>query len=467
MPGIEARSDVPRPLPPCDHDPVPYEGPSPDEILSLRRDFISPGVFAYYHRPLCIVEGHMQYVWDDAGRRYLDAVGGIASISVGHCHPKVTAAAREQLGRLVQTTTIYLHPTTVTLARELAARMPDGSGLQAATFANSGSEANDLATMMARLHTGRSHVLALRNGYHGGTQTTMAFTALGTWRFPLSTPQDVSFCPPGYCYRCPFGLSYPGCDLKCARSVEDTIRHETCGEIACFIAEAIQGVGGVVVPPSDYFRVVYDIVRRHGGLCIADEVQAGLGRTGRHFWAFENWGVVPDLVTVAKGIANGAPLSACITRQEIALNMVRRLHFNTFAGNPVAAAQGMAVLQVIEQEGLRQNAEHVGAHLMDCLLALQDRFPLIGDVRGMGLLIGIELVKDRTTKEPAGQEAAAVCERARERGLLVGKSGLPGNVLRLTPPLCVTRDDADFIADCLGDCLAGLGADAPRPADRQ
>lgn len=458
MANPDRRSDSRPSLPPCDHAPAPYTGPGPEEILSLRRDFLSPGVFTYYRQPLCIVEGHMQYVWDDAGRRYLDTVGGIASISVGHCHPKVTAAACEQLGRLVHTTTIYLHPTIVTLARELAAHMPDDSGLQAATFANSGSEANDLATMMARLHTGRSHVLALRNGYHGGTQTTMAFTALGTWRFPLPAPQEVAFCPPGYCYRCPFGLSYPGCDLKCARSVEDTIRYETSGEVACFIAEAVQGVGGVVVPPPDYFKIVYDIVRRHGGLCIADEVQAGLGRTGRHFWAFENWDVVPDMVTVAKGIANGSPLSACITRQEIALNMTQRLHFNTFAGNPVSAAQGLAVLRAIEEERLRQNADRVGAHLKDRLLALQNRFKLIGDVRGMGLLIGVELVKDRVTKEPAGLDAVEACERARQRGLLIGKSGLSGNVLRLTPPLCITTDDADFIVDCLADCLTGLPA---------
>lgn len=440
-------------LPPCGHVPRPYAGSGAEEILSLRREYLGPGVFSYYRKPLCIVEGHMQYVWDDTGRRYLDAVGGIASISVGHCHPKVTAAACEQLGRLGHTTTIYLHPTIVDLARVLAAHMPDGSGLQAATFANSGSEANDLATMLARLYTGRSHVLALRNGYHGGTQTTMAFTALGTWRFPLPTSQDVTFCPPGYCYRCSFGLSHPACDLKCARSIEDTIGYETCGEIACFIAEAVQGIGGVVVPPPDYFRIVYDIVRRHGGLCIADEVQAGLGRTGQHFWAFEHWGVVPDMVTVAKGIANGAPLSACITRQEIAMSMTRRLHFNTFAGNPVSAAQGLAVLRTIVEEQLRGNADRVGAHLKDRLLALQERSKLIGEVRGMGLLIGVELVKDRATKEPAGQEAAVVCERARDRGLLVGKSGLAGNVLRLTPPLCITRDDADFAADCLAECL--------------
>ncbi|HOW71702.1 MAG TPA: aspartate aminotransferase family protein [Phycisphaerae bacterium] len=444
-------------LPPCDHAPARYTGPGPEEILALRRDYLGPGAFTYYRRPLCILEGRLQYVWDHAGRRYLDAVGGIASISVGHCHPKVTAAACEQLNRLVHTTTLYLHPTVVALARVLAAHMPHGSGLQAATFANSGSEANDLATMMARLHTGRSQVLALQNGYHGGTQTTMAFTALGTWRFPLPTPQDVAFCPPGYCYRCPFGLSHPGCDLKCARSVENTIRYETCGEVACFIAEAVQGVGGVVVPPPGYFQIVYDIVRRHGGLCIADEVQAGLGRTGRHFWAFENWGVVPDMVTVAKGIANGAPLSACVTRQEVAASMTRRLHFNTFAGNPVSAAQALAVLRTIEEERLRDNAERVGAYLKTGLLALQERCELIGEVRGMGLLIGIELVKNRVTKEPAGEVAAEVCERARDRGLLVGKSGLSGNVLRLTPPLCLTRDDAEFVVDCLAECLPGLG----------
>lgn len=453
--GAVSRSSLS--LPPCDFRPPAYSGPGPEEILALRERYLSPGLFTYYREPLCVVAGHLQYVWDHTGRRYLDALAGIATITVGHCHPEVTRRAAEQLGHLVHTTTIYLHPTIALLARELARHMPADSGLGVTYFANSGSEANDLATMMARLHTGKGHVLALRNGYHGGTQATMALTAIGTWKYPISSPLQVAHSAPGYCYRCPFGLSYPSCDVKCARAIEEIIRYETSGEVACFIAEAIQGVGGVVIPPPEYFKIVYEIVRRYGGLCIADEVQVGLGRTGKHFWGFENWGVVPDMVTTAKGIGNGAPLAACITRAEIAGQMTRRLHFNTFGGNPVSVTQGLAVLEILERERLQANADAMGHHLMDRLRALMDKHASIGDLRGLGLIIGIELVDDRTTREPAGGKAAEVLELAKDRGLLLGKSGLHGNVLRITPPLCVTRADCDFIVDCLDECLTAVG----------
>ncbi len=446
-----------RTLPPCSHAPVPYTGPTRDEIVALRRAHVNPGLFTYYREPLCIVEGHMQYLYDDAGRRYLDAVAGIAVISVGHCHPEVTRRTVEQLNRLVHTTTIYLHPGIALLARKLAEHMPAGSDLKVTYFANSGSEANDLATLMALLATHRSHIVALQNAYHGGTQATMAMTAIATWKYPVPGAVAVSHATPGYCYRCPFNLTYPACDLKCARGLEEVIRNEAGGEIACFIAEPIQGVGGVIVPPPEYFQVAYEIVRRYGGLCISDEVQAGSGRTGDHYWGFERFGVVPDMVTTAKGIANGAPLSAVVTRPAIAEKMTQRLHFNTFGGNPVSIAQGLAVLDVIEREKLRENAREQGGYLTDRLRELQDRHALIGQVRGAGLLIGVELVRDRTTREPAKAEAVEILELARERGLLLGKSGLDGNVIRITPPMCVTRDDCAFIIDCLDECLTLVG----------
>jgi alanine-glyoxylate transaminase/(R)-3-amino-2-methylpropionate-pyruvate transaminase len=242
--------------------------------------------------------------------------------------------------------------------------------------------------------------------------------------------------------------------VKCARDVEDLIRHETPGQVACFIGEPIQGVGGVVTPPPEYFSIVYEIVRRHGGLCIADEVQTGLGRTGEHFWGFQNWGVVPDLVTMAKGLANGAPIGACVTRPEVSAVMQRRVHFNTFGGNPISMTQGLATLEVIEAEGLQENARTVGGYLRERLLDLADRHALIGEVRGLGLMLGVELVRDRETREPATTETLEVLELARARGLLLGKGGLAGNVLRIKPPMCITRADADFIADCLDEVLS-------------
>ena len=442
-----------RELPPCDHQPAPYDGPDKAAVLALRQQYLTPGLVTYYRDPLLVVEGHMQYVWDERGRRYLDAFAGIVTVSVGHCHPYVVEKVREQVGKLQHVTTIYLHPTIGLFAEKLAEHMPADSGLTVSYFTNSGSEANELAVLMAREHTGRSELISLRNSYHGGTQATMALTAVGTWKFSSNPPAAVKNATPGYCYRCPFGLTYPSCDVRCARDVEMVIRQETSGAPACFIGEPIQGVGGVVTPPPEYFSIVYDLVRKHGGLCIADEVQTGFGRTGDHFWGFENWGVTPDLVTMAKGIGNGIPLGACVTRPEIAQTMSRRIHFNTFGGNPVSMTQGLATLEVIDRENIQENARVVGGHLKDRLLALQDRHTLIGEVRGLGLMLGVELVKDRDTKEPATTEAAEVLERCKERGLLLGKGGLAGNVLRIKPPMCLTKDDADFLVDCLDEVL--------------
>jgi alanine-glyoxylate transaminase/(R)-3-amino-2-methylpropionate-pyruvate transaminase len=241
--------------------------------------------------------------------------------------------------------------------------------------------------------------------------------------------------------------------LKCARDVKDLIQYETCGEVAVFIGECIQGVGGVVTPPKEYFKIVYEAVRKAGGICVADEVQGGFGRTGTKFWAFENWDVVPDAVTMAKGIGNGAPLGAMVTRPEISATLANRIHFNTFGGNPISMTQGLATLEVIDSENIQANALRVGTHLKNRLLDLQQRQSLIGEVRGMGLMLGVELVTDPVSKEPAKAQTAAVLELARERGLLLGKGGLHGNVLRIKPPMCISIDDANFLVDCLEEIL--------------
>jgi alanine-glyoxylate transaminase/(R)-3-amino-2-methylpropionate-pyruvate transaminase len=443
-------------LPPCEHVPEPYGGPSKAEVLVLRQKYLTPGLITYYRDPLLIAEGKMQYVWDERGKRYLDAFAGIVTISVGHCHPYVVEKVREQVGKLQHTTTIYLHPTIGQFGKKLADKMPASSQLSVSYFTNSGSEANEVAVLMSREFTGRSEIISLRNSYHGGTQGTMALTAHGTWKFPSNPATAVKNAMPAYCYRCPYGLTYPSCDVRCAHDVEELIRYETCGQPACFIAETIQGVGGVVTPPPEYFRIVYDIVRRYGGLCIADEVQTGFGRTGAHYWGFENWGVTPDIVTMAKGIGNGAPLGACTTRPDIAKTMTNRVHFNTFGGNPISMTQGLATLEVIDHEHIQDNARIVGEHLKKRLVDLQERQPLIGEVRGLGLMLGVELVRDRQTKEPASTETAELLERCKERGLLIGKGGLYGNVLRIKPPMCLSQDDADFLVDCLDEVMGSL-----------
>lgn len=441
-------------LPVCRHTPAPYDGPSRDEVLALRKKYLTPALITYYKDPVMIVEGHLQYVWDETGRRYLDAFAGIVTVSVGHCHPRVTERVREQVGRLQHTTTIYLHPTVGQYARKLADHMP--GELEVTYFTNSGSEANDLAILTARAHTGYFDVIALRNAYHGGSSTTMSLTAHSTWKYTTPHSFGVHHGMPGYCYRCPLGLAYPSCDVKCARDVGELIKFATPGRVAAFIAEPIMGVGGAVAPPKEYFQIVYDEVRKAGGLCIADEVQTGFGRTGEHFWGFQNYGVVPDLVTMAKGIGNGTALGAVTTTPTVAKALVGKLHFNTFGGNPVQAAQGLATLDVIDEEGIQANAKRVGGRLKAGLTALMERHRLIGEVRGMGLMLGVELVRDRSTKEPANTEAAQVLELSRERGLLLGKGGFYGNVLRIKPPMCITEADADFMVDCLDDVLGQL-----------
>jgi alanine-glyoxylate transaminase/(R)-3-amino-2-methylpropionate-pyruvate transaminase len=451
---LRATSSLPSSL----HTPRPYEGPARDEVLAMRREYLTPGLITYYRDPILIVEGHMQYLWDDAARQYLDAFGGIVSVSVGHCHPYIVEKVRAQVETLQHVTTIYIHPTAPLFAKKLAEHMPEDSDLTVSYFTNSGSEANEIAVLMAREFTGNSEIISLRNGYHGNTQAAMALTAHGTWKFPSNPTFGAKYTTPGYCYRCPLGLTYPSCELKCARDVEDVIQYETPGVVAALIGEPIQGVGGVVTPPREYFSILYGIVRKHGGLCIADEAQTGFGRTGEHFWGFENWGVIPDLVTMAKGIGNGVPLGACVTRPDIASVMTKRIHFNTFGGNPVSMTQGLATLEVIDAEGIQKNAQRVGEHLKSRLLELQERHTMIGEVRGLGLMLGVELVRNRESKEPATTETADILELCKDRRLLLGRGGLFGNILRIKPPMCLTLGDADFLVDCLDEVIEKLSS---------
>jgi alanine-glyoxylate transaminase/(R)-3-amino-2-methylpropionate-pyruvate transaminase len=439
-------------LPPFDYTPPEYAGPSREEVLALRRVHVNPAVFTLYREPLMIVHGRLQYLFDETGRRYLDCLAGIVTVGCGHCHPKVVARMQEQMASLQHVTTIYLHPAMPQLAQRLAARMPPG--LDVTYFVNSGSEANDLAIMMARLYTGHADVIAVRNAYHGGSPSALGLTSLSTWKFPVGEGSRVhhALCPDSY------RSASPGTPEEVAAhgsaDIRDLIRYSTPGKVAAFIAEPIQGAGGVTRGAPSYLAEAYRITREHGGLCIADEVQTGFGRTGEHFWGFENYAVTPDIVTMAKSFGNGAPLAAVTTRREIAEALTQRIHFNTFGGNPVSMAAGLAVLEVIEEEGLQENARVIGSRLMAGLRRLERRHPLIGDVRGMGLMLGVELVTDRATRAPARAETIEVLEQARELGVLFGKGGLDGNVLRIKPPMCITAADADFALDVLDEALA-------------
>ena len=442
-------------LPPCDHRPRPYTGLPKAEVLALRQQYTNPAIFTLYKEPLMIVEGHMQYLFDETGRRYLDLFAGIVTVSVGHCHPKVTRAMQDQLGMLAHTTTIYLHPNIARMAAKLASKMPPG--LDVTYFVNSGSEANDLAILLARAFTGHNDVIAVRNSYHGGSPASMPLTSHHTWKYPqqLNTGVHHALCPDPY--RSPFPGTPEEIATRSANDIRELVRYSTPGRIAAFIAEPIQGVGGATHGAPNYLREAYAAARAAGGLCIADEVQTGFGRTGEHYWGFQHFGVVPDIVTMAKGIGNGAPLAAVTTRREIAEKLTQRIHFNTFGGNPVSMAAGLAVLDAIDEDGLQQNARVVGGRFKAGLQELQRRHRIIGDVRGMGLMLGVELVRDRHTKEPAREETLAMMEQLREFGILIGKGGLDGNVLRIKPPMCVTAADVDFALEALDLSLKAVG----------
>lgn len=439
-------------LPPCDFKPAPYTGPSKEEVLAMRKEYLTPALVTYYKNPIMIVQGHMQYLFDETGRRYLDVFGGIVTVSIGHCHPKVMAAVNTQNSLLQHTTTIYLHPTIALYGKKLASTFPKESNLSVVYFVNSGSDANDLAMLMARAHTGNFDLIALRNAYHGGSAAPMGLTAHSTWKF--NTPQGFgvhhAILPDRY--RGQFGYDDPKAGEKYASDVQEVIRYATSGKVAGFIAEPMQGVGGVVEMPPGYLASVYKTVREAGGVCVSDEVQTGFGRTGEAFWGFEavgGKGVYPDIVTMAKGIGNGCPLAAVVTTPTIAKALTSRIHFNTFGGNPVSMAQGLATLDVMLDENYQDRAKTLGAKLFAGLQELKKKHPMIGDVRGRGLMCGVELVTDRATKAHATTQCAAVFERCKELGLLIGKGGLYGNVLRVKPPMCLTEADIEFMLGVL------------------
>ncbi|KAG2716524.1 hypothetical protein I3760_03G130900 [Carya illinoinensis] len=431
-------------LPPFDHSPRSYKGPVADEVFQKRKKFLGPSLFHYYQKPLNIVEGKMQYLFDENGRRYLDAFAGIVTVSCGHCHPEILSAIIQQSNLLQHATTIYLHHAIADFAEALASKMP--GNLKVVYFVNSGTEANELAMLMARLYSGNLGMISLRNAYHGGSSGTIGLTALNTWKYPIPQGEIHHVVNPD-----PYHGDFGSDANRYAKDVQDHIDFGTSGKVAGFIAETIQGVGGAVELAPGYLKLVYDIVRKAGGICIADEVQTGFGRTGSHYWGFETQGVIPDIVTMAKGIGNGLPLGAVVTTPEIASALAQKILFNTFGGNPVCSAGGLAVLRVLDKEKRQAHCADVGSHLLGRLRALQQRHEIIGDVRGRGLMVGVELVTDRTEKTPAKAETAVLFEKLR-----VGKGGLHGNVFRIKPPMCFTKDDADFLVDALDYSMSRL-----------
>src|ERR1700675_4410039 len=411
-----------------------------EEVVRKHNEFLWPAVTNFYQQPLVADHASMQHVWDVEGRKYLDFFGGILTVSVGHANPRITGPVKAQVDRLQHLSTLYPNEAIVALAEKVAQITP--GALQSSFFTSSGTEANEAAILLARMATDSFDIVALRHAYSGGSSLTKSVTAQAPWRKSGVISFGIAHAINPYCYRCPLGLKYPDCEVACANDVENLIQTGTSGNIAAFIAEPIQGVGGFITPPPEYFKIVFKAVKQYGGLFISDEVQTGFGRTGKKWFGIEHWEVTPDIMTCAKGMANGAPIGATITTKELAASF-QGLTISTFGGNPVTSVAARATIQVIEEEELLENAAVMGAYLRGKLDELQRKYSLIGDVRGKGLMLGLELVKDRDTREPAPEATTQLLERTRDNGLLIGKGGLYGNVVRLSPMLNISKGDVD------------------------
>jgi 4-aminobutyrate aminotransferase-like enzyme len=412
-----------------------------EEILKKQKQYLFPSISTYFSEPLVTDHASMQYLWDIDGNKYLDFFGGIVTISVGHTNPRVTSKIKAQVDKLQHASTLFPNEAVVALAEKLAQITP--GEISQSFVSNSGTEANETAIQLARMSTGNYEVVALRHGYSGRSQMAQSLSGQNTWRRSLPVPsQGIVHALNPYCYRCPLGKTYPECGIACAKDVEAVIQTTTSGQIAAFIAEPIQGVGGFITPPKEYFKIVFKIVKDYGGLFIADEVQTAWGRTGKRWFGIEQWEVTPDIITSAKGMANGSPVGVTMTTPEIAASF-QGLQISTFGGNPVTSVAAKATIDLIEEDRLMDNAYDVGNYYRQGLESLQEKHDLIGDVRGMGLMQAMELVKNRKSKEPAGPETNQFMEECRKRGLLVGKGGLWGNSIRTSPPLNISRSDVD------------------------
>ncbi|WP_119393163.1 aspartate aminotransferase family protein [Taklimakanibacter lacteus] len=425
---------------------------STDGIIARRDTYYaaSQRAFVPYKTPLIFKRGERQYLWDEQDRKYLDLLGMNVCISVGHAHPAVTQAVEAQIRELQHCTTMFYHPVPAHFAEELAARMPKGQDW-VVHFTNSGTEAVDLALIMAQSFTGNIDMLALRNAYHGATIGAQSLTGISGFRHNIPLLGGIHHIANPDPYRGIFGDDTEAYLAE----IDRTIQFATPGRLAGLIVEPIQGYGGIIELPRGYLKAATRKVRDAGGILIVDEVQSGFGRTGDNFWGFEHHGVLPEVVVMAKGIGNGFPLGAVVARRDVADALAKKFFFNTYGASPMACAAGRAVLKVIDDEKLQQNARAVGAALKEVLDRLHQKYEIIGEVRAHGLMLAVELVTDRKSKTPATKETAEIFEKTRANGIVVSKSGANRNILRMVPPMCIKMEDVALVEDALDRSLAG------------
>ncbi len=414
---------------------------SREEILAIEKKYLVSAVGHYYENPILFVDGEGAILKDSTGKEYIDLFAGICTTITGYNHPKYVSTIQWQAERLVYTSSLYSTIPYAVLVQKLSEITP--KGLTRSFIVNSGSEANEAALTMARKFTGNPYIVACQRAYHGRTTLARELSTAGWRTLSEPHPPGVRYTPYGYCYRCPFGKEHPGCDMECAHYLTEVIRTQTNNAIAAFIVEPIQGVGGIVQPPAEYFKIVHEIVKKYNGIYVSDEVQTGFGRTGGKWWGIQHSGVEPDIITLAKGFGSGMPIGGFVSRPEYTEDYKLTDAFATFGGNPLSCAAAVAVIEIIQEGNYINKAEKLGGHLKKKMEELQESHRIIGDVRGQGMMLGIELVRDQTTKEPATQEILTVMEVCREKGLLIGKGGLDNNVIRLQPPLELTEAQVD------------------------
>jgi len=425
------------------------------EVRQKHKDYLFQATANYYEEPIVLDEGHGTRVKDLDGKEYLDFFGGILTISVGHSNAEVNEAVIAQMQRLTHVSTLYPTVPIVELAEKLAKITP--GELNRCYFLASGTEADEMAVMMAQLKTGNQELIALRHGYSGRSLLAQSLTAHSNFRAVPSQVAAVKHAVAPYCYRCPYKLTYPKCGVACANDVEEVIQTTTTGRIAGMLAEPIQGVGGFITPPKEYYEMVAEIVRRYGGVFISDEVQTGFGRTGKN-WGIEQYNVEPDIMTMAKGIANGFGIAAIVTTTPIAETLTKGT-ISTFGGNPVTSTAALTTINIMERDNLTENAEKMGHVLREGLLKLQKKYPkVIGEVRGMGLMQAMELVVDETTQDrtPNSKAVLRLFEETKKRGLLVGKGGLYNNVIRISPSLIITADEINEAIKIFDESFAAM-----------